>query len=246
MDVRRVVLVASFRIMKSTLPRTGWPVPRRRWAKCLLGALLLAGASARGDLKWQATRLEFHPALADKEVKAEFPFTNDGSAPVIIDSVVPGCGCTTAALDKMTYQPGGKGLVKATFTIGERTGFQDKVIRVKIHGVQEPVVLTMATYIPELLRIEPRYVFWRAGDPPQPRIIKLTVMPGVKLTVPHVFSVNPRFKATVQTIHEGSFYLLDVTPVDTATDASTVLDIEAMAAPGIAKKFEALANIVPK
>ncbi len=139
-----------------------------------------------------------------------------------------------------------KGLVKATFTVGERTGFQDKVIRVKIHGVQDPVVLTMVTYLPELLRIEPRYVFWRAGDPPQTRLIKLTVMPGVKLTAPHVFSVNPKFKATVQTIHEGSFYLLDVTPTDTATDGSTVLDIEAMAAPGVAKKFEAIANIVPK
>lgn len=226
--------------------------------KCLLVALLLAGAAARGDLTWQATRLEFHPAVSDREVKAQFLFTNEGNQPVSIDSVTPGCGCTTAALDKLTYQPGEKGSLQVVFHIGERTGFQDKVIQVKIHGVKDPVVLTMATYIPELMRIEPRFLFWRQGDPPVPRMIKLTVLPQASLCRLHVISTNPKFKATIHTIREGSAYLLVVVPADTAGDASTVFAIEAMAvpgvpaapgspgAPGVPKTFQAFAHITPK
>jgi hypothetical protein len=219
-----------------------------------LAALLVVGAAARADLKWEATRLEFHPAVSDRDVTARFPFTNEGTEPVVIDAVETGCGCTTAALAKLTYQPGEKGSVQATFHIGERTGFQDKVIRVRIHGVQDPVVLTMATFIPELLKIEPHYVFWRLGDPPVPRIIKLTVLPDARLDHLHVVSSNPKFTAAIHPLQEGSAYLLVVTPTDTATDVSTVFAIEAMAgpAPGVAnapiipKRFQAFANIIPK
>ena len=224
---------------------------RRRRGYCFF-ALLLAGVAARGDLTWQTTRLEFHPAVSDREVKAEFQFTNEGTQPVSIDSVTPGCGCTTTALDKLTYQPGEKGSVKAIFHIGERTGFQDKVIRVNIHGIKDPVVLTMATWIPELMRIEPRYLFWRAGEPPVPRIIKLTVLPAARLARLHVISTNPKFKATIQTLHEGRAYLLVVTPADTVGDASAVFAIEAQAAPavpnapGIPKSFQAFAHITPR
>jgi hypothetical protein len=212
----------------------------------LLATLLLTGAAARADLKWQTTRLEFHPAVADKEVTGEFPFANAGPDPVTIDAVEPGCGCTTATLDKATYLPGEHGRVEATFHIGERTGFQDKVIRVRIRGVKDPVVLTMATYIPELVKLEPRYVFWRVGDSPEPRLIKLTVLPEARLANVHAISTNPKFKTSVQPIHQGSLYLLTVTPLDTSTDTSAVFAIEAMAAPGIPKKFSAFANIVPK
>ena len=220
--------------------KTLWLIP------LLLAACLARPDLARADLKWQATRLEFHPALTDKEVKGEFTFTNDGNQPVIIDSVDTGCGCTSATLARTTYQPGETGTIDVIFHLGERTGFQDKPIRVNIHGAKDPVILTMATYIPELMKIQPRYVFWRQGDPPQPHIIKLTVPPGMKVSTVHAFSPNPKFKATIQTIHEGSFYLLTVTPVDTAGDSTTTLAIEAIAGPGNPKTLHAFATITPK
>jgi hypothetical protein len=208
--------------------------------------LFLAWLPARADLTWQAMRLEFHPGLDDKEVKGEFTFTNTGSDPVTIDSVETGCGCTSATLAKTTYQPGEKGSVQVVFNIGERTGFQDKPIRVNIHGAKGPVVLTMAAYIPELMKIEPRYIFWRAGDAPQPRLVKLTVPPGQKISGVHVFSPNSRFKARVQTVREGAAYLVMVTPADTAGEISAKLDIQAMAGPGNPRTLHLFASIIPK
>ncbi len=196
--------------------------------------------------------MEFHPAITEKEVTAEFPFTNAGTAPVTIDAVEPGCGCTTARLDKRAYQPGEKGAVSATFHIGERTGMQVKVVRVTIHGVKEPVMLTIAADIPELMKIEPRYLFWRVGDDPAPRFMKLTALPDARLRAVQVFSNNARFTATMQPIHEGSEWLVVVTPSGTGTDAKATLAIEAMAdsgtpgAPGTEKSFEAFASITPR
>jgi len=200
---------------------------------------------ARADLRWDSTRVELHPSMSDREVKGDFAFINTGNQPVTIDSVEPGCGCTTVALAKPTYQPGERGHVEAIFHIGERTGVQAKPIRVSIHGVKEPVILSLITYIPELLRVEPRDVFWRAGDAPVPRFIKLTASPEARLAELHVLSTNPKFKATLQTIHKGSDYLLVISPVDTSSEATTTLFIEAMAGPGILKKFQAFANIAP-
>ncbi|HEX4084654.1 MAG TPA: DUF1573 domain-containing protein [Chthoniobacteraceae bacterium] len=211
-----------------------------------LPLLLAACLTARADIQWQATRLEFHPALSDKEVKGQFAFANDGNQPVTIDSVETGCGCTSATLAKKTYQPGEKGTIDVVFHIGERTGYQDKPIRVNIHGSKTPVVLTMDTYIPELMKMQPRYVFWRRGDPPRPQWIKLTASPGMKVTAVHAFSPNPKFKASIQTVHEGSFYLLTVTPVDTSGDGATTLAIEALAGPGNPKTLHAFATITPE
>jgi hypothetical protein len=232
----------------------------RSWAQhgwrlysLLLVALLAVGMPARGDLKWEATRLELHPPATAKEAKGEFLFTNEGSKPVTIDSVESGCGCTTAVLEKLTYQPGETGRIQVTFHIGDRTGFQDKVIRVKVHGVKDPIVLSLATHVPEMLRIEPRFVFWRTGDPPEPRMIKLTATPESRLGHLHVISTNPKFKAEIQTLREGSDYRLVVTPEDTAVaGTSSVLAILALPEPAMPnsapmpKRFQVFANIVPK
>jgi len=214
--------------------------------------MALGGGIARGQLKWETTRVEFHPAITEKAVTAEFPFTNAGTTPVAIDSVNSGCGCTTATLDKLVYQPGEKGKVSATFHIGERTGLQEKVVRVNIHGIKDPIVLTLATYLPELMRIEPRYLFWRVGDDPVPRFMKLTALPEARLLTVHVFSNSDRFKASMQPTHKGGSYLLVVTPTDTATDGKATLAIETMADPGVPgapavpKSFEAFASITPR
>jgi hypothetical protein len=211
----------------------------------LLLVVFLFSLDARADLRWDSTRIELHPSMADQDVKGDFAFINTGDQPVTIDSVEPGCGCTTIALGKPTYRPGERGHIEAIFHIGERTGIQDKPIRVKIHGVKEPVILTLTTYIPEVLRVEPQDVFWRAGDAPIPRIIKLTAAPEERLAEIHVMSTNPKFRATLQTIHKGSDYLVVVAPLDTSSEATTTLYIEAMAGPGVLKKFHAVANIAP-
>ena len=194
-------------------------------------------------LQWENKRLEFHPSATDTEVKAEFTFTNTGSEPVTIDAVKSGCDCTTVSLEKKTCQPAEKGRIRATFTIGQRTGIQDKPIQVTIQGEKEPVLLSMVTHIPELMKITPSLVFWKAGENPQPKTLELTVSPGTTMRIAKVTSSDPRMTAAIETVEEGKKYKVVVTPQQTATPLAAILWMESDSPPEAPRKFTAFAQI---
>src|SRR5437870_5813393 len=70
----------------------------------VIATLLMFQAAAHAGLQWEKKELEFRADASAGEVKAEFNFTNTGDGPVTIESVQSSCGCTTAVLDKKTYQ----------------------------------------------------------------------------------------------------------------------------------------------
>lgn len=43
---------------------------------------------------------------------------NDGDAPLVVDTVTTSCGCTTAALEPMTIEPGESGMLSIAFDSG--------------------------------------------------------------------------------------------------------------------------------
>ena len=208
-----------------------------------LAVLLLTPCLAHAELRWKEKRLEFHPASSDTEVKAEFNFSNAGQTAVTIDSIKPGCDCTTAALDKKTYQPGEKGRITATFIIGERRGLQDKPIRVTIQGEKEPTVLSMVTHIPDLVKLSPSFVFWRIGEESQAKAIEVTLPPESKMRVTKVTSSDPKMTAKVETVQEGAAYKIVVTPSDTSAPVAAILWIECASPSGVPKSFTAYAHI---
>jgi len=71
----------------------------------------------------QDPRIEFKKTTHDygtikqeiAEVKAEFTFKNTGNAPLIIQTVYPSCGCTSANYTKTPIMPGKKGSIEAVF-----------------------------------------------------------------------------------------------------------------------------------
>lgn len=46
----------------------------------------------------------------------EFSFTNTGKGVLLVSNVSPTCGCTVATWTKEPIKPGGKGIVKVTYT----------------------------------------------------------------------------------------------------------------------------------
>ena len=201
---------------------------------------LLLGASA---LVWEHRQLEFHPDPGDKEVKAEFHFTNNSPQPVVIDSVRSSCGCTTTGLGKKTYEAGEKGQVTALFTIGQRRGLQVKGIQVKIHGESEPTILTMITRIPELIKIEPQFVSWTMGDPITPKTIKLIVPSDSRLRLGKVTSSEASITATLETVKEGSEYRLVIGPGALDKPKLAVLTIDTVLPSNAHKAFQAYAQV---
>jgi hypothetical protein len=81
---------------------------------------------------------------------ARYKFTNTGSTPIKIQSVLTSCGCTTAALSKTDYAPGESGEIAANFVFGGHTGRQTKSIMVSTSAAPgQPTVLKLHVYIQE-------------------------------------------------------------------------------------------------
>lgn len=209
--------------------------------------LLIVMSTLHADITWEKTVLEFHPRATDTEATGEFRFKNTGTAPIRIDSVESDCGCTTAILDKNTLAPGEAGTVKATFTFGARRGRYEKHLRVQIADEEKPVTLALVVFIPEQVRFVPEFVYWRAGERPEPKAIRIKILPEADaLRVTDVSSSTPHLNVAFETVVEGKEYVLKIQPKDTATEAVAVLTITAVPENGGAPRtFEAYAQVKP-
>ena len=208
----------------------------------LLALLAMLGcAQAQSALRWDKKIIELQPGPSEKTAKGEFLFTNISKQPVVIDSVKPSCGCTTAGLEKKTFQPGETGHLTAVFTVGSRKGDQSKSIRVNVRGEKPATTLTLVTHIGEPVRLEPSLVFWRAGEAPRAKTISVKLPAGTRLT--RVASSDPKFAATLEPVGEKSEYKITVTPEGTAQKATAVLNIQGTTRANEPRTFQAYAQI---
>jgi hypothetical protein len=77
-------------------------------------------------------------------VAHEFTFKNTGDKPLIVNKVVPACGCTVPGWTKSPVQPGGTGVIKATYTpIGNKAMPFSKTLTVTSNAEPSQVVLTI-------------------------------------------------------------------------------------------------------
>src|SRR5438045_2840460 len=112
--------------------------------------LTVLATAVRGELVFDKTEIELHPAIGDEKAIAKFPYQNKGDKPIAIKSVTTSCGCTAASA-KQTADPGEKGEVTATFTIGDRMGVQQKAITVVTDDATKPATtLMLKVFIPQV------------------------------------------------------------------------------------------------
>jgi len=207
-------------------------------ARTLISLAFLLPAVGRAQLSWDSRQLDMRPTGAEPAVVGNFEFTNAGTRPVTIVDVKSSCGCTTAALAKKTYAPQEKGKITATFTIGERQGFQQKQIMVTTDDAAEPYTqLTVRVMIPELLRMEPAALQWAVGGENGARVVKLTVGTGQPVHVLGVRTSDERLFATLKPVEPGHSYEVTVTADSTAQPLRGMLRIETDFPPGRPKVY---------
>src|SRR5438045_4456815 len=117
--------------------------------------------AARAELKWEQNVIDLHPALGDKTAVAHFKYQNTGTTPVHFKSVKASCGCTATQTQKEVVNPGEKGEVVATFTIGDRTGQQMKTVTVQTddpNPTQATTILTLKADMTPALDSKPPVV----------------------------------------------------------------------------------------
>jgi len=88
-----------------------------------LFSISILHAQELGKFKFEEETFDFGNIKEENgPVTHKFVFTNEGNAPIIIQSVRASCGCTTPAWSKEPIPPGGKGFVTAKYNPKNRPG----------------------------------------------------------------------------------------------------------------------------
>lgn len=191
----------------------------------LLIFFLLTLSVSGSPLVWQRTLVEPRAEPGQETIEFGFPFENRGDRPVTILSVESSCGCTAAALEKRTYQPGEGGEIRATFTPGARVGLQEKSIRVRTDASPESVELRMRVEIPVVFEVTPRVVYWNKGEKPEPKRVEVRLNPSARLVVAKVAADAPGWQVAWSRIEDSNRYEVTVRPDSTDQMAKANLHI---------------------
>jgi hypothetical protein len=98
------------------------------------------GKKAEDVIKFKELSYDFGKIKQGTPVKHDFVFANISSSPVIIESAVPSCGCTTPFKPEGAIQQGKDDKITAEFNAAN-VGTFNKNITIKVAGVDEPLQL---------------------------------------------------------------------------------------------------------
>src|SRR6202012_2338241 len=95
---------------------------------------------AEDVVKFKELTYDFGKIKQGSPVTHDFEFTNISASPVIIESAIPSCGCTTPVKPEGAIAKGKDDKITAGFNAGAAGPF-NKTITVKVAGVDMPVQL---------------------------------------------------------------------------------------------------------
>jgi len=208
-----------------------------------LTLLLTAPCLCSAQLHWDKPEQEFHASPADAKAVVVYEFANTGDHPVKILSDQSGCDCTGIELeiDKKAYAPGDKGKVTATFTFGQRVGFQQKTITIVTNDPKQPKAkLILKGTIPEIVTFSTKLLNWEPGEAPKPKIITLSIADGSKAKIDKIEASSDQVQAELKETGPGHYDLV-VTPSANA-QGTIVLNIHCDNPDGGPKTFQAYAH----
>ncbi|HKB56678.1 MAG TPA: DUF1573 domain-containing protein [Lacunisphaera sp.] len=189
-----------------------------RSLRLLLGLQILLPTLGFGALSWDSQKIQLTAKTGEKQASGVFHFTNAGSATITITSVVPSCGCTTAELARRTYAPGETGEIKATITMGDMMGVQEKTITVTTdEAAGKPVPLILRVTIPELFTCTPQTLLWRIGDKLEEKSALISATEAQRIAAIEVKAVvSGEVSAHVEPVEAGTKFRLLVRPASTS------------------------------
>lgn len=206
----------------------------------MIGSL---ASTVHSELVWEQTQLELHPAVGDDTSIGHFKYQNKGDKPIAIKSVTTSCGCTAASA-KQSAGPGEMGEVTATFKIGDRTGLQQKAITVVTDDSAHPsTTLTLKVVIPQVLELQPTFVYWQAGEAVKAKTIIAKAGKDISIKNLNVSSSSPEFLAKVEPGPSAGEFRINVEPRQTTQPVAATLTIKPELPDGKSKVFYATASI---
>jgi hypothetical protein len=136
---------------------------------CLMGVSISAHA-----LTWEKSTVDLTLDAGSPDVVVEFPFKNEGTETVTFKEIKASCGCTRAETDSQSIPPGGKGVIKATYAVGDRTGPQAVQVVVSTSEAGSALkILRLNLTIQPPVSMTTRLVQWTKADGLIPRTIQI-------------------------------------------------------------------------
>jgi hypothetical protein len=203
-----------------------------RWLRFTLPCLFASSLGSGLALEWKATTLSFTTAPFQTTQEATFEFKNAGTKPVTIIEVESNCDCLDAAADRQVYPPGATGVIKSSFTVGDRLGLYERRIKVLTDENPEPVRLLVRIDVPELVTLTPRSVAWTVNEPAAEKTVDVDVVPGVKIDFTRVVPTSGDFSARLEVVEAGRRYRVHLKPPGTSQPANAAFRILGKAASG--------------
>ncbi|MDA1085517.1 MAG: DUF1573 domain-containing protein [Verrucomicrobia bacterium] len=195
-------------------------IKRHQALQATAAALVLAATTTAvpvaAQLSWLNAEQSFTTKPADTQVLTTYAFTNLGSYVVTVQGVKASCGCTTAKLDKKTYEPGEGGVINTTFTIGNRRGTQTKRITVTTDDPPKSnKSLLLKVEIPRVVVVKPQLVSWNVGEAHARRTIEISAAEGATVELVEALPSTEGVVAETKVLKEQGQYEISLTPVST-------------------------------
>ena len=108
-------------------------------------AVATTKAENYAEITFDTLRYDFGKFSKDNAVvKCSFPFTNTGTAPLIIHQAFASCGCTVPTYTKEPVKPGERGVIDVTYNGTDKfPGHFQKTVTVRSNAINEVVRLTI-------------------------------------------------------------------------------------------------------
>ncbi|MBA3698375.1 MAG: DUF1573 domain-containing protein [Planctomycetes bacterium] len=184
--------------------------------------LLLITTSFTADLAFERETISLTPKAGSAREIVSFPFRNAGTQPLTIERVEVSCGCTTADLEKRTYDPGEKGDLAIIFDLNGLAGRQDKTIQV-YHDRGPMVMLTISALLAEAPTVAPSFLTWKVGAAADEQVAVVTMPEGVQEFITEVTTSSKDVTATLYP--RDNDYAIGVKPVSTATATNVMITV---------------------
>jgi|ERR1043165_207147 hypothetical protein len=189
--------------------------------RALLLLLLVAGLPA-ADLVFDQETVSVTPKAGSQRETVTFPFRNNGTQVLTIGRLDASCGCTTAELEKRTYQPGEKGEITVVFDLNGLAGRQEKTLQV-YHDRGAMVQLHITALLADAPTITPAFLTWKVGAAADEQVAVVTMPEGVQEHVAEVTASSA--DVTTTTYPRERDYAIGVKPASTASATNVMITI---------------------
>ncbi len=174
-------------------------------------------ALAVPKIEFATTVHDFGRRKVGEPVSCEFVFTNSGGAVLQINSVHPGCGCTTTGNWTREVPPGGTGVIPILFNGVAPPGPVAKTITVACNDPTRPtVMLQIRGTLWKPIEVTPQFAVFNVTAESVSNATSTVRVISHEETPLEVFSAecnNPFFAATITTNQPGKEFEVRIRPV---------------------------------